>query len=82
MKSRNLLEKNIDFCFQGPQVNDLKTLKQLASETPTLKFIDKILQTKITCDASNSGLGAMLEQLHDTVWYPIAFTSRSLIAAD
>lgn len=47
-----------------------------------MKFIDKNLQNKIACDTSNSGLGAMLEQLYDTVWYPIVFTSRSLIAAE
>ena len=37
---------------------------------------------KITCDASKLGPGVMLEQLHGTVWYPTAFASRSLNAAE
>ena len=52
------------------------------ANTQTLKFFDKNLPIKITCDASKLGLEAMLEQLHGTVWHPTAFASRSLTAAE
>ena len=47
-----------------------------------MKFFDKNLAIKITCDALKLGLKVMLEQLHGTVWYPTAFASRSLTAAE
>ena len=33
-------------------------------------------------DASNIGIGAILEQLHDNDWKPIAFWSRKLLDAE
>ena len=71
---RKLLEKDNEFIFDTPQIDAFNKLKKLVANMPTLKFFDINLPIKITCD----GLGAMLEQLHGTVWYPTAFTSRSL----
>ena len=36
------------------------------------------LETRIKCDASQSGLGAALEQLTVNGWKPISFASRFL----
>ena len=47
-----------------------------------MKFVNKNLPIKFTCDASKLGLGAMLEQQHGTVKEPTAFASRSLAAAE
>ena len=60
----------------------LLKLKQLVANRQTLKCFDKNLPIKVKCDASKLGLGAMLEQLHGTVWYPTAFASRSLTGAE
>ena len=60
----------------------LLKLKQLVANRQTLKCFDKNLPIKVKCDVSKLGLGAMLEQLHGTVWYPTAFASRSLTAAE
>ena len=38
--------------------------------------------TSITVDASDVGLGAQLEQLHEDTWVPIAFFSRKLSSAE
>ena len=48
----------------------------------TLRFFDKNLPIKITCDASKLRFGEMLEQLHGIVWHSTAFASRSLTAAE
>ena len=73
---RKLLEKDNEFIFDTPQIDAFNKLKKFVANMQTLKFFDINLPIKITCD----GLGAMLEQLHGTVWYPTAFTSRSLTA--
>ena len=78
---RKLLEKGNEFIFDT-QIDAFNKLKQLATNTQTLKFFDKNLSIRITCDVSKLGLGAMLEQLHGTIWHPTAFTSRSLTAAE
>ena len=47
-----------------------------------LKIFDQHCPTKISCDASMKGLGAVLEQKHDETWYPIAYASRSLSSSE
>ena len=57
-------------------------LKNLVTKSPVLKFFDSILPTKISCDASLKGLGAILEQKHNDSWYPVGYASRSLTSAE
>ena len=73
---RKLLEKDNGFIFVTRQTDAFNKLKQLVAKTQA-NFFGKNLPIKITCDASKIGLGAMLEKLHGTVWYPTAFASRS-----
>ena len=77
---RKLLQKDNEFIFDTPQIVVFNKLKQLVANTQTLNFLYRNLPIKITCDASKLGLGAMLEQLHGTVWHPTAFASRPLNA--
>ena len=56
----------------------LQNINKLITECPTLKIFDPKLPTTITCDTSSIGLGATLEQCIDNVWYPIAFSFRTL----
>ena len=41
-----------------------------------LRHFDIHLETRIICDASHDGLGAVLEQYSATGWHPISFASR------
>ena len=66
---RKLLEKDDEFIFDTPQIDAFNKLKQLVANMQTLKLVDKNLPIKITCDPSKLGIGAMLEQLHGTVYY-------------
>ena len=53
---RKLLEKGNEFIFDTPQLGAFNKLKQLVANTQTLKFFDKNLPIKITCDGSKLGL--------------------------
>ena len=43
-----------------------------------LKYFDPNLPVKLSVDASKSGLGSVLLQLHKDDWHPVAFASRGL----
>ena len=38
--------------------------------------------TSIAVDATDVGMGAQLEQLHEDMWVPVAFFSRKLSSAE
>ena len=40
------------------------------------------MPTKISCDTSKKGLGAVLEQQHENIWHPIGYVSRTLTSAE
>ena len=46
-----LLEKDNEFIFDTPQIDAFNKFKQYVANTQTLKFFDKNLPIKITCDA-------------------------------
>lgn len=79
---RILLEKDIEWFIDKPQLQAIENLKKLITSSPTLKFFDVNRQSRITCDASQEGLGAVIEQFYADNWYPIAFASRSLTSAE
>ena len=60
----------------------VKALKQALMQTPVLSRYNHDLETRVTTDASQTGVGAVLEQKHDEVWKPVAFWSRKLIDAE
>ena len=79
---RILLEKDTLWVFDTPQIEAVTKLKHLICSSPVLKFYDSRLPIQISCDASLSGLGAVLEQKFDHDWHPIAFSSRSLSSSE
>ena len=80
---RSLLEKDTIWSMQDPQIEAIAKLKKLITTSPVLKFYDPNLPTQVSCDASKTGLGAVLEQKHDDdAWYPVAYGSRSLNSSD
>lgn len=60
----------------------VSNIKQLLSEAPVLAIFSPALATRITCDASAFGIGAILEQQHPDGWHPVHFLSRTFSKAE
>jgi hypothetical protein len=79
---RGLEEKRNEWSW-GPEHesawNDLRTA--LTTE-PVLKFYDPKKPTKISADASQSGLGAVLLQQDEDGWAPVAYASKAMTEAE
>ena len=55
----------------------VRAIKEFLSQAPVLSIFDPALPTRITCDASAFGVGAVLEQQHSEEWHPVHFLSRT-----
>ena len=75
---RLLLKKETMYVMQGPQIEAIKKLKSLVTDSPVRKFYNPNAPIRLRTDASIEGLGAMIEQKFDGQWHPIAYGSRSL----
>ena len=71
---RNLLEKETEWHWEESQEKSFQHLKSMVTNSPVLQFFDPQKSTRISVDASSSGMGAVL--LQDQ--HPIAYASKSL----
>ena len=55
-----------------------KNILKLVTEITQNKHFDQQLETRIVCDAFNTGLGAALEQHSPEGWIAVAYASRVL----
>ena len=75
---RPLLKSNNDFLW-GPDHTKAFDLAKIAlSDVATLKFFDPAKTTRLMTDASNTGLGFVLQQKHRDTWQVIQAGSRFL----
>ena len=77
-----LRNKNTEWIWESTQEIAWKKLKDVVVSSPVLQFFDPRKEIKISSDASQSGLGAVLLQLHDDKWLPVAYASRSMTTAE
>lgn len=75
---RQLLKRDVEFLWQPAQQIAFDKLKELCSHPQVLKYFDPAKPIMIFCDASSSGVGAVLLQDDQ----PTAFSSRSLTDAE
>lgn len=75
---RQLTEKNVEWEWNHEHENAWAELKTLLTQAPVLKFYDPARPIKISSDASQSGLGAVLLQKFDD-WQPVAYASRAML---
>ena len=54
----------------------------MVTKSPVLVHYDPNKPTKISADASRHALGAVLLQLEENDWKPVAYASRSLSVAE
>ena len=71
---RSLLKSDAIFEWEEPQEKAFQEIKEVLSKHPVLAYFDVTKPITISCDASQSGLGAVI--LQDSK--PIAYASRAL----
>ena len=75
---RELLKSDVTFSWSKSQEKAFDKIKNILSAEPVLTYYDVAKPVTISCDASQSGLGALL--LQDTK--PVAYASRALTDAE
>ena len=75
---KKLLEKDTEWYFDENHKKEIDKLKLLVISPSVLKFYNPVLPIKVSCDASENSLGAVLEQKENERWHPIAYASRTL----
>jgi hypothetical protein len=79
---RHLLQDDIKWNWTELHESALESIKKLITRSPVLKFFDPKLDTKISVDASKTGLGAILLQKHGDYCFPIAYASRAMTISE
>ena len=71
---RELLKEDVEFLWTSSQETAFQCLKNLCTRCPVLALFDVNKEVQVQCDASSTGLGAVLLQ----EGRPIAYASRAL----
>nr|XP_054602637.1 uncharacterized protein K02A2.6-like [Nothobranchius furzeri] len=79
---RSLLEQKNEWIWSHEQEQCFLKLKEILTQEPVLKFYDPERSTRISADASQHGLGAVLLQQHEEQWLPVAYAFRALTSAE
>ena len=79
---RPLLSLKNDYIWSDECQISFENLKKQVANIVELRHFDIHRDTRIACDASHNGLGAVLEQLTSDGWRPISFASRHLNEAE
>ena len=71
---RRLEDKNVEFQWLEQHSIAMNTIKKFLTEAPVLCYYDVSKPVTVQCDASQSGLGAVLMQ----EGHPVCYASRAL----
>mgnify|MGYP003471162135 CR=1 FL=1 len=77
-----LTKKGVPFELGGEHENYFQDLKDAVKSAPVLQLADPSKPYIVTCDASDIGIGAVLEQESEHGPHPVAFASRKLSSAE
>ena len=75
---RQLEKKEVEWCWEQPQNEAFKKIKDLVIKTPLLQYFDVSKNITIQCDASQYGLGSTL--LQDG--RPVHYANRALTSTE
>ena len=79
---RKMMQKDVEFLLMESQLNAIDQIKKLLTTAPVLRYYDPSCPIRVRPDASSEGLGALLEQLEEGEWRPVAYASRALTDAE
>lgn len=79
---RRLLRKGVTFVWSSEADTSFQQIKACIQQAPILTMFDPCLPVVVSTDASNYGLGAVLQQQHGSQLRTVAFASRSLTEAE
>ena len=71
---RRLLDRDVEWHWDDAHEAALHHVKQLITREPILRYFDNTKEVTLQCDASESGLGAVIMQEGK----PVGFSSRAL----
>ena len=74
----NLLMTGVSFDFDDSCIKAFETLKEKLISAPVIVALDWDLPFELMCDASDYGVGAVLGQRKDNIFYAIYYASRTL----
>ena len=77
-----LLSKRKEFHWNDLCDRAFRRIKEAMTNYPILKIFDPKKEVRLVTDASNFAIGGCLLQKHGTNWYPVAYRSRKLNAAE
>jgi RNase H-like domain found in reverse transcriptase len=77
-----LTKKGVPFEWGGDQEKSFQKVKDAVKSAPVLQLADPAKPYIVTCDASDVGIGAVLEQETENGPHPVAFASRKLSGAE
>nr|GEX77607.1 DNA-directed DNA polymerase [Tanacetum cinerariifolium]GEX87926.1 DNA-directed DNA polymerase [Tanacetum cinerariifolium] len=77
-----LLEKDTPFIFSKQCVEAFQTLKRKLTEAPILIAPDWDMPLKLSCDASDFAIGAVLGQRQEKHFRPIHYASKTMTEAE
>jgi transposase InsO family protein len=78
----NLTKKSVTFEWTSVQETAFTQLKEALMNTPILRNADNSLPFEVQTDASETGIGAVLQQKSEDGILPVAYMSRKLNAAE
>ena len=79
---RKLLQKDKVWEWSEKHAHQFRNLQKCITTSPVLQYFNPSLPIKLSVDASKEGLGAVLLQLHNEQWRPIAYASRALNSSE
>jgi hypothetical protein len=78
----NLTQKDTPWNWTDQHQSSFSQLKQLVTSEPIPHLPDNSLPFRLETDSSDYACGAVLSQLKDNKWHPVAFLSKSLSAPE
>lgn len=79
---RSVMKHGANFDWTPNHESEWQAICRDLSNAPVLAIFDPNLETKVTANASPSGVGAALLQRHGDCWQPVAYASRALTESE